>query len=240
MQAAAAARALGLASARAAAPQSRRRSLEGTALLTAVDVMAAACHRWCEPPQHGGCGPRCAKHACRTYVASCPGVRLIRLVVSDNSIGITSYRRERNRASALEAYYRGKARRTELESQLLELKEEDAALRALAAMIELDSDAAGDSIICTSLVRSGSVRAAFSVTSWASVLLLATALGAQTCTGRLRAAKSQARCQVLVCQCDAAGSAVRIRQMLSAGVAAMEVTRRLRHGQRISEGRTYQ
>ena len=71
----------------------------------------------------------------------------VRLIVSDDSFGVTSYRRERNRASALEAYYRGKARRTELESQLLELKEEDAALRALAAMIELDSGAAGDSTI---------------------------------------------------------------------------------------------
>ena len=53
------------------------------------------------------------------------------------------HRRERNRASALEAYYWGKARRAELESQLLALKEEDAALRALAAMTELDTGTAG-------------------------------------------------------------------------------------------------
>lgn len=44
---------------------------------------------------------------------------------------------------------RGKARRTELESQLLVLKEEDAALRALAAMTELDTGStAGACLTC--------------------------------------------------------------------------------------------
>lgn len=53
-------------------------------------------------------------------------------------------RRERNRASALEAYYRIKARRAELEGQLLSLKEEDAALHALAAMAEADTATGGE------------------------------------------------------------------------------------------------
>ncbi len=52
-------------------------------------------------------------------------------------------RRERNRASALEAYYRGKARRTELEAQLRALREEDAALNALSALTQADDSAGG-------------------------------------------------------------------------------------------------
>lgn len=57
---------------------------------------------------------------------------------------VTMYgRRERNRASALEAYYRSKARRATLEVQLRALKEEDAALHALAAMAEQDIDTGG-------------------------------------------------------------------------------------------------
>ncbi len=53
-------------------------------------------------------------------------------------------RRERNRASALEAYYRGKARRTELEAQLRALREEDAALKAVAALAQADVETGGE------------------------------------------------------------------------------------------------
>jgi hypothetical protein len=100
--------------------------------------------------------------------------------VFHNSFGVTPYRRERNRASALEAYYRGKARRTELESQLLELKEEDAALRALAAMTELDTGAAGDSAPCQSLLRLGPAQGPHCSSCAGPVHhQFATALGAQ-------------------------------------------------------------
>jgi hypothetical protein len=86
------------------------------------------------------------------------------------------YRRERNRASALEAYYRGKARRTELESQLRGLKEEDAALRALAAMAQLDTRTAGNSfsfpsLSCCNTIIAGSGRHA--TMHWASAPLTA-------------------------------------------------------------------
>lgn len=52
-------------------------------------------------------------------------------------------RRERNRASALEAYYRGKARRAELEGQLRELRGEDAALKALDALAQSEPATGG-------------------------------------------------------------------------------------------------
>lgn len=56
-------------------------------------------------------------------------------------------RRERNRASALDAYYRGKARRAALEGQLRALREEDAALHTLAALAQLDAGTAGGTTV---------------------------------------------------------------------------------------------
>jgi len=44
----------------------------------------------------------------------------------------------------LEAYYRGKARRTELEAQLRALREEDAALTAVAALAQADVETGGE------------------------------------------------------------------------------------------------